>query len=53
MKIIIEDEYGSCVVEEPGSDQDIYEVMDLIERVLLAKGFHINSIKEGFQNKGE
>jgi len=53
MKITIESDYGKYQVEELGKDQDIFEMMELICQVLLAQGFHPNSIKDGFISKVE
>lgn len=53
IKITIEDQYGQSMIESVKDDLDIYEMMELIERALLATSYHYNSIKDGFISKAE
>jgi len=52
MKIIFEyDEKNR--IELITEAENIHEVMDEIEKALIAYGFHSNSVKEGFIQKAE
>lgn len=48
MKITVETYDNKYTIEEPHDDQDIYEMMGVLERMLFAMGYNPDSVKEGF-----
>lgn len=45
--LTLENEYGTYTISVNKTDMPIYEVMDeLVEKVLLAAGYHINNVNE-------
>lgn len=52
-RITIEGKYGKTIVEDVRDDLDIYEMMNLIERALLAESFPPDVVKDGFIGKTE
>ena len=49
MKIIVNNQSASSVIDT--ADTGMMEVMDMITGALVQEGFHIDSIKEGFEMK--
>lgn len=43
--------YTKSTVESGG--EDIHEIMDLVDRVLIAGGFHPETVKNGFTERAE
>lgn len=52
MKLIIENQFGRYKIDEKG-DQNIYEMMDLFERLLISMSFDPDTVKNGFLGKAE
>ena len=49
MKIIVNNQGASSIIDT--ADTGITEVMGMIAGALVQEGFHIDSIKKGFENK--
>lgn len=50
-KITIENEFGTYTIEEKEKSLNIHEMMNLVERVLLASSFTKQIIQDGFNAK--
>lgn len=49
MKLIYEDDEGRRIeIQEPGQEYNIYELGEVIKQLLLAIGYHPNSVDELF-----
>lgn len=53
MKIRVETKYGNYEIERHEEDMNIHEMMDIFQDLLLSMGYHIDSIKDGFNEKSE
>ena len=49
MKIIVNNQGASSIIDT--AETGITEVIDMITGALVQEGFHIDSIKEGFETK--
>ena len=49
MKIIVNNKSASSIIDT--ADTGITEVIDMITGALVQEGFHIDSIKKGFETK--
>lgn len=53
MRITIETYKRKYIVEDEYDDHNIFEIIDMLNDLLISVGYHPNSVQEGFIQKAE